>query len=286
MAMNHLRPVYFCCTKKMKSGLRFSEHIWDQKSNYTAVSLLLSIVNQENMNTTTTRSLFLIPATLGESPVSQVIPAGNLEIMHKISHFVVEEEKTARRFLVHCGMKERLDSVRFYLLNEHSQDMDIPAIFIDSGDHDLGLISEAGVPAVADPGAQLVAEAYSRNFRVIPLAGPSSLILALMASGLNGQCFAFNGYLPVKTPERIGRIRFFEKRSETEKQSQIFIETPYRNNQMAETLLLNCKPGTRLCIAANLTLAEEWICTKSIREWKLNPPPDLKGKPSVFILLA
>jgi 16S rRNA (cytidine1402-2'-O)-methyltransferase len=261
-------------------------HIWEQKSINTAVSLLLSTVNQETMNTTKTRSLYLIPATLGESPVSQVIPAGNLEIMQRLIHFVVEEEKTARRFLVHCGLKDRLESVRFYLLNEHSREQEIPAIFTDSGDHDLGLISEAGVPAVADPGAQLVAEAYSRNFRVIPLAGPSSLILALMASGLNGQCFAFNGYLPVKTQERTGKIRFFEKRSETEKQSQIFIETPYRNNQMAEALLLNCKPGTRLCIAANLTLADEWIRTKTIREWKINPPPDLKGKPAVFILLA
>jgi 16S rRNA (cytidine1402-2'-O)-methyltransferase len=270
----------------MKSGLRFLRQIWNRKCINTAVSLLLSIVNPEDMNTTKIRSLYLIPSTLGKSPVSQVIPPGNLEIMQRLSHYVVEEEKTARRFLVNCGLKDRLDSVRFYSLNEHTQDQEIPGMFTDSGDHDLGLISEAGVPAVADPGAQLVAEAYSRNFRVIPLAGPSSLTMALMASGLNGQCFAFNGYLPVKSPERVSKIRFFEKRSETEKQSQVFIEAPYRNNQLVESLLLNCKPGTRLCIAANITLAEEWIRTKSIREWKINPPPDLKGQPAVFIFLA
>jgi 16S rRNA (cytidine1402-2'-O)-methyltransferase len=238
------------------------------------------------MNTTKRRLLYLIPATLGDSPVSHVIPAGNLEIMRGLNHFVVEEEKAARRFLVHCGLKNRLDTVSFYTVNEHTRDQEIPGIFTDSGDNDLGLISEAGVPAVADPGAQLVAEAYRRSFRVIPLAGPSSLILALMASGLNGQCFSFNGYLPVKSPERISKLRFFEKRSEVEKQSQIFIEAPYRNNQLAETLLQSCKPGTRLCIAANLTLADEWIHTKSIAEWKLHPPPDLKGQPAVFILLA
>ncbi|HJZ40930.1 MAG TPA: SAM-dependent methyltransferase, partial [Bacteroidales bacterium] len=146
------------------------------------------------------------------------------------------------------------------------------------------LLSDAGVPAVADPGAALVEEAYRLNMRVIPLAGPSSIILALMASGLNGQNFAFNGYLPVKSPERINRLRYLEKRSEVEKQSQLFIETPYRNNQLTATLLENCKPGTRLCIAANITLPGEWIRTRTVQAWRKQPPPDLNKQPAVFIL--
>jgi 16S rRNA (cytidine1402-2'-O)-methyltransferase len=232
------------------------------------------------------RRLYLIPSTLGDSPLEQVIPAGNLEIMQALKHFAVEEEKTARRFLIRCGFKGNLDSIKLYILNEHTNDTDIPAIFSGAGDEDLGLISEAGVPAVADPGAKLVEMAYRLNMRVIPLAGPSSLVLALMASGLNGQCFAFNGYLPVKSPERNSKIRFFEKRSESEKQSQIFIEAPYRNGRLIDALLSNCRPDTRLCIASNITLAEEWIRTKSIGEWRLHPPPDLNRQPAVFILMA
>jgi len=185
------------------------------------------------------KKLFLIPATLGDTIVTQVIPSYNLEIIQGLDHFVVEELKTARRFLILCGYKTDLNSVRFYTLNEHTQDEEIPFIFADSGLSDLGLISEAGVPGVADPGAMLVEAAYRLRIKVIPLSGPSSLILALMASGLNGQNFAFNGYLPVKSPERSVRIRFYEKRSETEHQAQMFIEAPYRNNQLIEALLGN-----------------------------------------------
>jgi 16S rRNA (cytidine1402-2'-O)-methyltransferase len=206
--------------------------------------------------------------------------------MQSLTHFVVEEEKTARRFLIRCGYKNGFDSVHFYTLNEHTSKRDVPAIFIDSGASNLGMISEAGLPAVADPGALLVEEAYRLNIRVIPLAGTSSIMLALMASGLNGQQFAFNGYLPVKGHERNLSIKFYEKRSESERQSQIFIEAPYRNNQLTEALLESCKPATRLCIAVNLTLPDEWIRTRTIREWRLHPPPDLKRQPAVFILLA
>ena len=230
--------------------------------------------------------MYLIPSTLGNSPPEQVIPAGNLEILQSLRCFVVEEERTARRFLIRCGFKDNLDAIHLYTLNEHTREQEIPSIFTDAGEADLGLISEAGVPAVADPGAKLVEVAHRLDIRVIPLAGPSSLILALMASGLNGQCFAFNGYLPVKAHERNNRIRLYEKRSETENQSQLFIEAPYRNNQLTEAFLSNCKPGTRLCIAANLTLDHEWIKTRSVREWRLHPPPDLKHQPAVFILLA
>ena len=232
------------------------------------------------------RKLYLIPAPLGESPVGQVIPAGNLEIIQQLGHFVVEEEKTARRFLIRCGFKSKLESARFYILNEHTDGQVIPAIFADAGEADLGLISEAGLPAVADPGAKLVETAYRLNFRVIPLAGPSSLMLALMASGLNGQSFAFNGYLPVKPAERTNRIRFYEKRSENEQQTQLFIEAPYRNNQLLEALLKSCKDSTRLCIAVNLTLHGEWISTKTIGEWRGQPAPDLNRQPAVFLLLG
>jgi len=230
------------------------------------------------------RILYLIPSTLGDSPVEQVLPAANLEIIRTLNHFAVEEVKTARRFLIRCGYPRAIDTVRFYLLNEHSDNLSIPAILTGSGNADLGLLSDAGVPAVADPGAALVEEAYRLNMRVIPLAGPSSIILALMASGLNGQNFAFNGYLPVKSPERINRLRYLEKRSEVEKQSQLFIETPYRNNQLTATLLENCKPGTRLCIAANITLPGEWIRTRTVQAWRKQPPPDLNKQPAVFIL--
>jgi 16S rRNA (cytidine1402-2'-O)-methyltransferase len=230
------------------------------------------------------RNLYLIPSTLGDTSAQQVLPAPNFDIIRSLDHFVVEELRTARRFLVRCGYGKPIDTVQFYLLNEHTPEQDVPAFFSTAGYGNMGLISEAGLPAVADPGSVLVREAYKLDYRVIPLVGPSSIMLALMASGLNGQNFAFNGYLPVKNPERATRIRFLEKRSESEMQSQIFIETPYRNHHLIETLLEVCKPTTRLCIAANITLENEWICTKRIQEWKEQPPPDLKKQPAVFIL--
>lgn len=214
------------------------------------------------------------------------MPIYNLEIIRSISYFVVEEERTARRFLASCGLKDELSRIQFFLLNEHTPVSEVPGIFSRTGTSNLGMISEAGVPGVADPGAILVEEAHRLNVQVIPLVGPSSLLLALMASGLNGQQFAFNGYLPVKSHERIARIKHYEKRSETEKQSQIFIETPYRNNQLIEVLLETCKPATRLCIASNITLSAEWIKTKTIKDWRITKPPDLKKQPAVFILQA
>jgi 16S rRNA (cytidine1402-2'-O)-methyltransferase len=232
------------------------------------------------------RKLYLIPSTLGDSPVSKVIPTFNLEIIQSISHFVVEEERTARRFLIKCGYKNDIGSVQFYTLNEHTASADVPAIFVNSGINSLGLLSEAGLPGIADPGALLVEEAHRLNIQVIPLSGPSSLFMALMASGMNGQQFAFNGYLPVKGHERLARIRFFEKRSESEKQSQLFIEAPYRNDQLLLSFLEALRPSTRLCIAVNISLDEEWICTKTIHDWKKQPLPDLKRKPAVFIIMA
>jgi 16S rRNA (cytidine1402-2'-O)-methyltransferase len=230
------------------------------------------------------RCLYLIPAMLGESSAERVLPAANTNILKSLTHFVVEEERTARRFLIRCGYDKPISSVSFYALNEHTPVQEIPQIFSASGNADLGLISEAGVPAVADPGSALVEEAHKQDVAVIPLVGPSSIILALMASGLNGQNFAFNGYLPVKDPARANRIRSLEKRSLMENQAQIFIEAPYRNVQLISALIEVCRSETRLCIAANLTLPTEWIRTKTIREWKISPPPDLKRQPAVFVL--
>lgn len=236
---------------------------------------------QENKKT-----LFLIPTTLGATEVSRVIPGYNLKIIQSLHNFVVEEERSARRFLKVCGYKGDISEVSLFVLNEHSADTDIPAIFTESGNEDIGLMSEAGLPAVADPGASLVREAYRLNIKVVPLSGPSSLMLALMASGLNGQQFSFNGYLPVKPPMRSSRIRYFEKRSETEHQSQIFIEAPYRNNQLANAFISDLKSSTFLCIAMNLSFPDEWIKTGTIAEWRKNPPPDLHKKPAVFIIQA
>ena len=228
--------------------------------------------------------LYLIPATLGDTAVTQVLPSYNLEIIQKLKHFVVEEEKTARRFLIRCGYTQEISNIQFYILNEHTRPTEIPLFFSGSGGNDLGMISEAGLPGVADPGALLVAEAHRLNVRVVPLSGPSSLLMALMSSGLNGQHFAFNGYLPVKGPEKVSKIKLLEKKSGLESQSQLFIEAPYRNNQLIESLLANLRPDTRLCIAANITLSDEWIRTSTIREWKMYPPPDLNRKPAVFII--
>jgi 16S rRNA (cytidine1402-2'-O)-methyltransferase len=227
----------------------------------------------------------MIPATLGNTPVEKVMPVHNLAVIRQLRHFVVEEEKSARRFLHYCGY-EKPESVQMYLLNEHSDRREIPDIFVRSGNENLGMISEAGAPGVADPGASLAAAAHGRGMAVVPLTGPSSILLALMASGLNGQNFAFTGYLPVKAPDRAQRIRFLEKRSMAENQSQIFMEAPYRNDQLVHALFENCKPETRLCIAANLTLEDEWIRTMTIRTWKNAPPPGLKKKPAIFILQA
>ncbi|MBN1159394.1 MAG: SAM-dependent methyltransferase [Bacteroidales bacterium] len=239
------------------------------------------------METTDSASgiLYLIPSFLGPSDINMVLPGKVVEIIHSLDHFVVENERTARRFLIRTGYKKPISSVHFFVLNEHTELQSIPMIFETTGQVNLGLLSEAGVPAVADPGSKLVKEAHRRNIRVIPLAGPSSVLLALMASGLNGQHFVFNGYLPVKEHERTRRILFLEKRSAQENQAQVFIETPYRNNQLIRSILSSCRSGTSLCIAANLTMETEWIKTRTIREWQ-NYPPDLRQQPAVFVLQA
>ncbi|MBP1668862.1 MAG: SAM-dependent methyltransferase [Bacteroidetes bacterium] len=227
--------------------------------------------------------LYLIPSTLGDVSPQDVIPQKTLQILKKLDHFIVEEERTARRFLIKTGINKPVDAITFFILNEHTGKENLSSFFENSGNTDMGLLSEAGVPAVADPGTDLIRVAHRMGFRVVPLVGPSSVLLAVMASGLNGQNFAFTGYLPVKTDERAARIRFLEKRSLMENQAQVFIEAPYRNNQLMKSILETCSPETWLCIASNITLEKEWISTRTIAEWK-REIPDLNKQPSVFIL--
>ena len=228
--------------------------------------------------------LFLIPAPLGDGEVESVIPKGTLDILQALHFFVVEELRTARRYLKKAGIKTPLEELAFFELNEHTPETDIPALLqpVLEG-NDMGLLSEAGVPAVADPGAGLVALAHRRHVKVIPLVGPSSLLLALMASGLNGQSFAFSGYLPVKSRERQQRIRQLEKRSIADRQTQLFIETPYRNHALLNDLLTCCAPHTRLCIAADITTPDAYIRTQTIAEWK-KTSVDIHKKPCIFLI--
>lgn len=238
------------------------------------------------MNTTqTSGNLYLIPVTLGDNKVTSVLPGSVLEIIQHIDYYIVENVRTARRMLIKMGLKKSIDSLTFFTLDKHTNKREIDSFLYPAIHHNIGLLSEAGVPGVADPGAEIVKLAHYKNIRVIPLVGPSSILLALMASGLNGQNFAFNGYLPVKKPERIHRIKELEKRSKLENQSQLFIETPYRNNQLLEDITSNCQPATRLCIAADITLETEFIQTRTIKGWTKHLP-ELHKRPAIFILQA
>jgi 16S rRNA (cytidine1402-2'-O)-methyltransferase len=227
--------------------------------------------------------LYLIPSTIGETAIDQVIPLFNRSVINKIRHYIVENERTARRFLIKMGIECAIDDLEFFVLNKHTKKEDIPEFLIKAETYDLGLLSEAGVPAVADPGREIVSLAHQKKIEVVPLIGPSSILLALMASGLNGQNFAFVGYLPVQKAERTHRISQLEQRSKTENQSQLFIETPYRNNQLLEDILQVCTPTTQLCIATDLTTKDSFIKTRDIQVWK-KKKPDLNKRPTIFIL--
>jgi len=228
--------------------------------------------------------LFLIPAPLGDGHISDVIPAGTIEAISSLTHFAVEEFRSARRYLSKAGFKGRIDSLQFFLLNEHTKAEETFEIIelLNSGT-DVGLISEAGLPAVADPGSNLVESAHRHNIEVKPLTGPSSIFLALMASGKNGQNFAFIGYLPAKTEERRLKIKELEKFASRSGQSQIMIETPYRNDSLLSDFLQICSDSTMLTIASEITCENQFIKTKSIGEWKRHKP-ELNKKPCVFIL--
>ncbi len=230
-------------------------------------------------------TLYLFPVTLGDNEqIDHVIPSYNKEILFGIRAFVVENIRTARRFIKKSGHPLPIDAMQFFELNKHTAIEDVDAFLkpAENGE-DMGVLSEAGTPAVADPGAKVVEMAHRKNIRVVPLTGPNSIILALMASGFNGQQFCFHGYLPIETHLRIKKIRELEQDAWKNNTSQLFIETPYRNNKMLESLLKTCKPQTLLCIASDLTLSTEKIVTKNIAGWK-KTTADLNKKPAVFIL--
>jgi 16S rRNA (cytidine1402-2'-O)-methyltransferase len=222
-------------------------------------------------------TLYLIPVTLGDENITDLLPKSLppevISTAQKLEHFVVETEKPARQFLSAIKTAKPVRELSLNLLNEHTQDKDLAALLTPLlAGHDVGLMSDAGCPGVADPGAKLVELAYKKNIKVVPFVGPSSILLSLMASGLNGQSFAFLGYLPVDKVARIAKLKEIEKRSQTHKETQIFIETPYRNQQM--------------CIACHLSLPDEMIVTKRVSEWKQSVLPDLNKKPTVFLLAS
>ncbi|TDN95833.1 SAM-dependent methyltransferase [Sunxiuqinia elliptica] len=228
--------------------------------------------------------LYLIPVTLGDSDLQTVIPDNHRNIILSISHFIVENVRTARRFLKKVDKNIDIDSLHFYELNKHTDQNRISSYLQPiKADQAVGIMSEAGCPGVADPGAEVVRIAHQKGIQVVPMVGPSSILLAMMASGMNGQNFAFNGYLPIKKGEKGKQIKLLENRIYSENQSQLFIEAPYRNLQLLDDLLNNCQPHTKLCIACDLTLETEFIKTKSISEWKKSKPA-IQKRPAIFIL--
>lgn len=229
-------------------------------------------------------ALYLLPVTLGDTPIEKVLPAYNREIISGIKYFIVEDVRSARRFLKKVDSAICIDELTFYTLNKHTSPEDISGYLkpLQEG-CSMGVISEAGCPAVADPGADVVAIAQRRNLKVVPLVGPSSIILSVMGSGFNGQSFAFHGYLPIVPADRTKRLKELETRVYAENQTQLFIETPYRNQKMLEEILKTCRPQTKLCIAANITCEGEYIKTRSVKDWK-GHLPELNKIPCIFLI--
>ena len=229
-------------------------------------------------------ALYLLPVTLGDTPLRNVLPSYNSDVIGGIRHFIVENVRTARRFLRQVDPQFDIDGSCFYDLNKHSSPQDISTFLQPLYDgKPMGVISEAGCPAVADPGADVVAIAQRKGIKVVPLVGPSSIILSVMASGFNGQSFAFHGYLPIKPDERTRKLRQLEQRIYNENETQLFIETPYRNGKMIEDILKTCRPQTKLCVAANLTCSDEFVQTRTIKEWR-GKVPELSKIPCIFLL--
>ena len=230
-------------------------------------------------------ALYLIPVELGDTPQERVLPAYNRDVILKIRHFIVEEVRSARRFLKHVDRDIDIDALTFYPMGKHAD----AALFaqylkpLEAGES-VGVISEAGCPAVADPGADVVAIAQRKGLTVVPLVGPSSMLMAVMASGLNGQSFAFNGYLPIDPADRVKRLKLLEARAVQEHQTQLFIETPYRNAKLFDTLCQTLRPQTRICVAAGITTEDEWIHTHTVADWKRYPLPDLSKTPAIFLI--
>jgi len=230
--------------------------------------------------------LYLIPTTLGDNEPLEVMPISVKSVIENLTYFVVENEKTARRFIKKITPLKSQSSLQLNLIDKYVDPVEVNSYLdVCSEGVSVGLLSEAGVPAVADPGSDVVALAHKKGIRVIPLVGPSSILMAMMASGMNGQSFAFNGYLPIDKSERKKELKRLEKFSKDHQQSQIFIETPYRNIKMLENLVKTLSPNTRLCVAANITMSNEYIKTLTIAEWK-KENPELHKIPAIFIIHA
>ncbi|MBR4322328.1 SAM-dependent methyltransferase [Treponema sp.] len=230
-------------------------------------------------------ALYLIPCPMGETAKEQVLPSYNTQIVKNIRHFIVESRKAAVRFLVSLDKTFPIDDCTFTELSEHTdQKADLSKLLLplEKGES-MGVISDAGCPCIGDPGSRAVEIAQKKNLRIIPLVGPNSMIMAIMASGFNGQNFAFNGYLPVKSGEREGKIKQLENKVYKEDQTQLFIETPYRNQKMLEAILKTCRPETKLCLASGITTSEEFIKTKTIAAWK-KEKIELKKIPMIFLM--
>lgn len=228
--------------------------------------------------------LYLIPTRLGDNPPLEVLPLSIKKIIEQLDDYIVENEKTARRFIKRIVPNKSQPKLRLKVLNKYTDENELPSFLNPCLEGtSVGIISEAGCPAIADPGADVVGIAHNLGIQVVPLVGPSSILLALMSSGMNGQSFAFNGYLPIDKSERKKEIKILEKRSLDFNQSQLFIETPYRNNQMLADLSATLHPNTKLCVACDLTLPTEFIKTMPAKDWK-NSSEDLHKRPAIFIL--
>jgi 16S rRNA (cytidine1402-2'-O)-methyltransferase len=233
-----------------------------------------------------TGNVYLIPSTLGDMAPLEVLPISIKQTIERLDHYIVENEKTARHFIKKVSPRKSQPSLKLSVLNKFTEPQEIPTFLNPCLEgFDVGILSEAGCPGIADPGAAVVKIAHEKNIQVIPLVGPSSILLALMASGMNGQNFAFNGYLPIDSTDRKKYIKNLERKSKDDNQSQIFIETPYRNNKMLEELIKFLAPSTRICVAADITLPTEYIKTKTAINWK-NENVDLHKRPAIFIIYA
>ena len=232
-----------------------------------------------------TGTLYLIPVPLAENVSAKSFTPYLSDTINHITEYIVENSKTARRFLKEAGLQIPQSDLIIHDYGKHNRDGNLNEFFTGLlAGKDVGLMSEAGCPGIADPGAEIVAFAHQKGIKVVPLVGPSSILLALMASGFNGQSFTFHGYLPIDKVQRSQKIKELENLSEKNKQTQLFIETPFRNNPMLEEILKTCHPNTRLCIACNLTAEDEMVQTKSITDWK-KQMPDLHKKPVIFLLM-
>ena len=228
--------------------------------------------------------LYLIPTRLGDNPPLEVLPISIKKVIEQIDDYIVENEKTARRFIKRISPNKPQPSLKLKTLNKYTQDSELHS-FLEPcfNGENMGLLSEAGCPAIADPGADIVSIAHQNDIKVVPIVGPSSILLALMSSGMNGQSFTFNGYLPIDKSEKRQQIKVLEKRSFDQNQTQLFIETPYRNNQMLQDLVATLHPNTRICVACDLTLPTEYIKTQTASAWKTNKE-DFHKRPAIFII--